>query len=554
MKKDIEIANEAVLKPITKIAKQIGLNEDDIELYGKYKAKIGLDVTNKINKNGKVILVTAITPTKAGEGKTTVSIGLAQAMKHLKKDVVLALREPSLGPVMGLKGGATGGGYSQVVPMDDINLHFTGDLHAITAANNLISAAIDNHIYYGNNLDFDLERIVWKRCLDVNDRSLRSIRIGMGSKFNGVERDESFNITVASEMMAIFCLAKDLDDLRNRLDNILLGYNTNGEEILLKELGITGSLLALLKDAIKPNLVQSLEGVPALIHGGPFANIAHGCNSIMATNMAMHLAEYTVTEAGFGADLGAEKFLDIKSRIMGIKPSVVVIVATIRALKMHGGVEYENLAKPNTRALKRGLCNLAKHIDTIKRFNLPYVVAINKFYQDSDGEIKALKNYLKENGHPYELCDIFAQGGKGGIKLAKVVMDVIDKMPNDGFKYLYEQNDSIEQKIYKIATKAYGAKDIEFSKKALEQLNTFKKMGYDKLLVCIAKTQNSLTDDGKVLGAPTDFLIHIKELRLSRGAGFIVALTGKILTMPGLPEHPQAMDIEYKDMKVVGLN
>ena len=537
MKSDIEISNEATFRRISEVASDLGIKEDDLELYGKYKAKINKEALSLPNHNGKVVLVTAITPTKAGEGKTTVSIGLAEGLKKLGVNVCLALREPSLGPVMGLKGGATGGGYAQVVPMDDINLHFTGDLHAIEAANNLISSNIDNEIYYGNKLNLDPERVVFTRCMDINDRSLRMVRVGCGSKFNGVERPDQFKITVASEIMAVFCLSKDLKDLENRLNRILIGYTYDEKEVYVKDLGITGALMVLLKDAFKPNLVQTLEGGPAIIHGGPFANIAHGCNSVMATNYARHFSDIVVTEAGFGADLGCEKFLDIKARVADIKPSVVVLVATIRALKMHGGVELEKLTEENVDAMLKGCENLERHITTLKNFNMNYVVAINHFYKDTPNEINALSEYLKKNGHPYAQAREFMEGGEGMKDIAKVVLDVVNNN-NKELHYLYEREDSIKDKILSIVTKAYGGGSVEYSDLALKKIEEYTKKGYDKLLVCMAKTQNSVTDDAKVLNAPKGFTVHVRDLSLSLGAGFIVVYTGKIITMPGLPEDP----------------
>ena len=537
MKTDLEIQKEYTMRPIKDVAKELNLTEDDLEFYGKYKAKISDSILKKENHNGKVILVTAITPTKAGEGKTTVSIGLAESLRQLNKNVCLALREPSLGPVMGLKGGATGGGHSQVVPMEDINLHFTGDMHALTSANNLISAVIDNEIYFNTSLNIDPDRVVFRRCMDVNDRSLRSLQIGTGSKINGVERHDEFKITVASELMAILCLSENIKDLEERLNRILIGYSKDGKELFVKDLNITGSLVLLLKDAIKPNLVQTLEGGPAIIHGGPFANIAHGCNSIIATKYAKHLADYVVTEAGFGADLGAEKFLDIKCRVAGLNPSVVVLVATIRALKMHGGQPLENLKEENLEALNTGLQNLDKHIETIHSFNKNVVVAINKFPTDTDKEINLILDHLKEIGVRGELAEIHTLGGKGGIALANTVLELVDS-ENSDLHYLYEREDSIKDKIFKVAKAAYGAGSVEYSDKALEKIDEYTRLGYDKLLICMAKTQNSVTDDAKMLNAPKGFTLHVKDISLSNGAGFIVVYTGKIITMPGLPEDP----------------
>jgi len=547
MKTDLDIQKEITLKKIVEVGKELDLTEDDLDLYGKYKAKINKEVLDRINHDGSVILVTAITPTKAGEGKTTVSIGLAQALRKIGKRVCLALREPSLGPVMGLKGGATGGGYSQVLPMDEINFHFTGDMHALTSANNLVSATIDNEIYFNSKLNIDPERVVFRRCMDVNDRSLRMVKIGQGSKFNGVERDDEFRITVASEMMAVLCLSKNFKDLENRLNSILVAYNKDGEQVFLKDLNITGALLLLLKDAFKPNLVQTTENGPAIIHGGPFANIAHGCNSIQATMFAKHLADYVVTEAGFGADLGLEKFLDIKARVSNIHPKCVVIVATIRALKMHGGVDKENLKEENVKAMLDGINNLERHINTIKTFNLPFVVAINRFYSDTDNEVKALENYLDNKGYTYSLANIHTEGGNGGIDLAEKVANIVDNNKEDTLKYLYEETDEIETKILKVAKKAYGAENIEISLKAQNKIDEYKRLGYNNLLICMAKTQNSVTDDSNVLNAPTGFTIHVKDVSLSLGAGFIVVYTGKIITMPGLPEDPQAKHMGLDD-------
>ncbi len=547
MKTDIEIAQEIAKRNIKDVAAELTLKEEDLELYGSYKAKINPSALNRNDHNGKVILVTAITPTKAGEGKTTISIGLAQSMRKLGIDVCLALREPSLGPVMGLKGGATGGGYSQVLPMEDINFHFTGDMHALTSANNLVSAVIDNELYYDNKLNIDPEKIVWNRCLDVNDRSLRAVTIGQGSKFNGVERKDSFSITVATELMAIFCLAKDFSDLGKRLDSALIAYTYDDKPLYVKDLNITGALMLLLKEAFKPNLVQTTEGGPAIIHGGPFANIAHGCNSIMATTYARHLADYVVTEAGFGADLGAEKFLDIKSRIAEIKPSCVVLVATIRALKMHGGIALEELGKENVEGMLKGVENLERHIETIQNFGLNYVIAINKFFKDTDQEINALLAYCKEKGHPVKVADIFEKGGEGGKDLALLVLQKSAEEPKE-VKYLYNVTDSIKDKILSISQKAYGASVVEYSETANKKIEEYEKEGYGKLLICMAKTQNSVTDDSKILNAPKGFIIHVKNVSLSLGAGFIVVYTGKILTMPGLPEDPAAkhMGIDEK--------
>ena len=544
-KSDLQIAQEAKMERINNIAKKLNLDEENYDCYGKYKAKVDFNIFQKPSKNGKVILVTAISPTPAGEGKTTTCIGLAEAMYKMQKNVLCVLREPSLGPVMGIKGGAAGGGYAQVMPMDEINLHFTGDIHAITTANNAISAMIDNHIYQGNELNIDPNQITWKRCLDLNDRALRFIEIGKGGKFDGIPRKDGFNITVASEIMAILCLAKDYKDLRRRIDSIVIGYTYDNQPVSVKDLKIGGCITLLLKDAFKPNLVQTLEGGPVLIHGGPFANIAHGCNSIVATKMGMHLADFVVTEAGFGADLGAEKFLDIKCRFGNIKPSCVVIVATIRALKYHGGINKEELTKENVEAMLKGTCNLQKHIETIQSFNLPFVVAINKFPSDSEQEIEALTQWCLKNDYPLSLSDVWAKGGNGGIDLANKVLDCMDK-PNN-FHYLYDLNDSIEEKITKVSQIVYGAKAVEFSEEAKKQIQRYKELNWDKLAICIAKTPASLSDDPTLIGRPKDFIIHVREIRPSIGAGFLVCITGKIMTMPGLPKTPAALKIDLDE-------
>lgn len=555
-KSDLEIAQEAKMKKITEIAQDIGLTEDDYELYGNYKAKINLDVLKRLeNKpNGKLILVTAINPTPAGEGKSTTTVGLGQAFNKLGYKSVIALREPSFGPVMGVKGGAAGGGYAQVVPMEDLNLHFTGDLHAITTANNAISAMIDNHIHQGNELHIDPTRIVWKRCLDMNDRALRNVIVGLGGSANGAPREDGFNITVASEIMAVLCLASDLADFKERVKRIVVAYTYDKKPVTVGDLGVEGAITLIMRDAIKPNLVQTLENTPVLVHGGPFANIAHGCNSIIATKMALKLSDYTVTEAGFGADLGAEKFFDIKCRYAGLKPDAVVIVATIRALKMHGGVAKDDLKQENVEALLKGIANLEKHIENIKQYNLPYVVAINKFVSDTDNEVKALYDWAKENNHPVELSDVWSLGGEGGIDLARRLVKEIEANPSNDFEYIYDLEDSIEEKINKIACKIYGASGVDFTASAKTQLRTFKKNGWDKLAVCMAKTQYSLSDDQKKIGRPEGFRITVRELRPSIGAGFIVAITGDIMTMPGLPKHPAALDMDVDDNnKAVGL-
>ncbi len=554
MKTDVEIAQEAVMQPITEIAKHLEIPEDDLELYGKYKAKISLDYWNtlKNRQNGKLILVTAINPTPAGEGKTTTSIGLGDALHRLGKKTTIALREPSLGPCFGLKGGAAGGGYAQVVPMEDINLHFTGDFHAITAAHNLLAAVIDNHIQQGNALDLDVRRITWKRVLDLNDRALRNIICGLGGKAHGVPRETGFDITVASEMMAILCLTSDLEDMKKRLGNIIIGYTRSGRPVRAEELNVTGALTLLFKDAIKPNLVQTLEGTPALIHGGPFANIAHGCNSVMATKYALKMADYTVTEAGFGADLGAEKFLDIKCRFTGFRPNAVVIVATIRALKMHGGLAKTQLATENIEALKKGMTNLAKHIENIHKFGLPIVVAINAFPTDTENELKELKTLCESMGASVSISEAWAKGGEGAIDLAQKVIEAAEK-PSD-FHYMYDENDTIKNKINAIATKIYGADGVNYTPAVEKTIAELEAAGLDKMPICMAKTQYSLSDDQTKLGAPSGFKITVRELRISAGAGFIVALTGNVLTMPGLPKKPAAenMDIDING-KITGL-
>ncbi len=545
---DLKIAQQAKMEDIGKIAKQLGLKEEHIERYGNYKAKVRLDAMDDLkDKKGKVILVTAITPTPAGEGKSTTTVGLGQAFSKVGKDAIVALREPSFGPVMGVKGGAAGGGHSQVVPMEDINLHFTGDIHAITTATNAISAMIDNHLHQGNDLNIDPRRITWKRALDMNDRALRDVTVGLGGVGNSIPRQDGFNITVASEIMAVLCLASDIHDLKARIKRIVVANTYARENVTVGDLGAEGAITLILRDAIKPNLVQTLENTPALVHGGPFANIAHGANSIIATNMARKLSDYVITEAGFGADLGAEKFFNIKSRQAGFDPSAVVIVATVRALKMHGGVKKDLLKEENVEALKAGVENLEKHIETLQAFNVPYVVAINHFVHDTDAEINALSEWLASNNHPYSVSKHWEKGGEGAVDLAN---KVLKSMENNTltFKRLYENDDSLEDKITKIATTVYGAKGVNFSKKAKNQLRKFKKNGWDKLQVCMAKTQNSLSDDPKLIGRPRDFEITIRELSPSIGAGFIVALTGDMMTMPGLPKRPAAMDMDIDDL------
>lgn len=555
MKTDVQIAQEAIMEPIGKIAQHLEIPEDELELYGKYKAKISLNYWNTTlqqKENGKLILVTAINPTPAGEGKTTTSIGLGDALHKLGKKTAIALREPSLGPCFGMKGGAAGGGYAQVVPMEDINLHFTGDFHAITSAHNLLAAVIDNHIQQGNALDLDVRRITWKRVVDLNDRALRNIICGLGGKAHGIPRETGFDITVASEMMAILCLTSDLEDMKKRLGNIIIGYTRSGRPVRAEELNVTGALTLLFKDAIKPNLVQTLEGTPALIHGGPFANIAHGCNSVMATKYALKMADYTVTEAGFGADLGAEKFLDIKCRFTGFKPDAVVIVATIRALKMHGGLAKTELATENIEALKKGMTNLAKHIENIQKFGLPIVVAINTFPTDTENELQELKALCESMGASVSISEAWAKGGEGAIDLAQKVIEATEKPSN--FQYMYDVNDSIKDKINAIATKIYGADGVNYTPAVEKTIAEFEAEGLDKMPICMAKTQYSLSDDQFKLGAPTGFKITVRELRISAGAGFIVALTGNILTMPGLPKKPAAenMDIDING-KITGL-
>ncbi|ERJ12569.1 formate--tetrahydrofolate ligase [Haloplasma contractile] len=546
---DLEIAQQTELTHIKEIAKMVNLKEGEYEPYGNYKAKLPIDLVERLKdeKDGKVILVTAINPTPAGEGKSTTTIGLGQALHKINKNAIIALREPSLGPVMGVKGGAAGGGYSQVLPMEDINLHFTGDIHAITTANNTLSAIIDNHIHRGNELNIDQRRIVWKRCVDINDRALRNVNIGLGGKAHGIPREDGFNITVASEIMAVLCLSNNLKDLKNRLSKMLVAYTHNGDPVYVNDLNAEGALTLLLKDAIKPNLVQTIEKTPVLIHGGPFANIAHGCNSNVATKLASKLGDYVVTEAGFGADLGAEKFLNIKCRFADINPSAVVIVATVRALKMHGGVPKDQLKEENVEALLKGVENLQKHTETISSFGLPYVVAINRFMHDTEAELEALDNWCKENNHPVELAEVWEHGGNGGINLAKRVVGLIDDNEPNNYAPLYTLDQSIEEKIETIAKTVYGADGVDFTKDALKDLKEINDKGWDKLAVCMAKTQNSLSDDATKKGRPRDFRITVRQLRPSLGAGFIVALTGNVLTMPGLPKVPAAMNMDVDE-------
>ncbi|MDQ0217992.1 formate--tetrahydrofolate ligase [Peribacillus cavernae] len=554
-KSDIEIALSSEMKNIKEIAEAIGIGEDGIELYGNYKAKLSFEMLEKlkIKKDGKLILVTSINPTKAGEGKSTVTVGLGDALNKIGKKAMIAMREPSLGPVMGLKGGATGGGYSQVLPMDEINLHFTGDIHAITTANNALAAMIDNHLQQGNELSIDPRKITWKRVLDMNDRALRQVVVGLGGPSNGIPREDGFDITVASEIMAILCLAEDIADLKVRLARMVIAYDYQQKPVTVGDLGAEGALTLLLRDAVKPNLVQTIEHTPALIHGGPFANIAHGCNSVIATKAALKLADYVVTESGFGADLGAEKFLHIKTRSAGIKPEAVVIVATIRALKMHGGLHKEELVKEDLAALQNGFENLRKHIETINEFGLPFVVALNRFSADSSLEIALFEKLCNEEGIPFALTEVWEKGGNGGIGLAEKLLEEIANNTKT-FQTLYSLSDPVEQKIMTVAQKVYGASNVEFSSEAKKQLLQFEKEGWSQLPVCMAKTQYSLSDDPSKLGRPEDFTIKVRSLKPSIGAGFIVVLTGDIMTMPGLPKKPAAMNMDVDDSgKAIGL-
>ena len=553
MKTDIEIAQEAKLEHISKIAARAGLREEDIEYYGKYKAKIDLSVMKREKEDGKLVLVTAITPTPAGEGKTTTTIGLADGMKRLNKNVVVALREPSLGPVFGIKGGAAGGGYAQVVPMEDINLHFTGDFHAIGAANNLLCAMLDNHIFQGNALNIDPEKIVLRRCVDMNDRQLRNIEDGLGGGKNGVPRKDGFDITVASEVMAILCLASSLSDLKARLSRIVVGYTYEGAPVTAGDLKAAGAMTALLKDALKPNLVQTLEGTPALVHGGPFANIAHGCNSVIATKTALKLADYVITEAGFGADLGAEKFLDIKCRAAGLRPSAVVIVATVRALKMHGGLLKEELKEENLQALEKGLPNLLRHVSNIRNvYGLPAVVAVNRFPTDTDAEIALVIRKCRELGVNTVLSDVWAKGGEGGEELAREVVRLCEE--ENAFRFCYDEKAPVKEKIERIVTRIYGGKAVAYTPEAEEEIARLSALGFGDLPVCMAKTQYSFSDDAKKLGAPEGFTVTVRTVKVSAGAGFLVVLTGNILTMPGLPKVPAAENIDVtEDGRIVGL-
>lgn len=552
MLSDIEIAQQAKMQKITDVAAKLGISEDDIELYGKYKAKLSYDLIRRVKdkKDGKLILVTAITPTPAGEGKSTTTVGLAQGLAKLGKKVIVALREPSLGPCMGIKGGAAGGGYSQVVPMEDINLHFTGDFHAITSAHMLLAAMLDNHIQQGNALNIDPRRIAWKRVVDMNDRELRNIVVGLGGKAHGVPRQDGFDITVASEVMAILCLASSLHDLKERLAKIIVAYDYNGNPVTAGQIKAQGAMAALLKDAVKPNLVQTLENVPAIIHGGPFANIAHGCNSVMATQTGMKLADYTITEAGFGADLGAEKFFDIKCRYAGLKPDATVIVATVRALKMHGGVSKTELKTPNVEAVKKGLVNLEKHIENVKKFGVPCVVAINIFAQDTAEELEAVREHCAKHGVNVALSDVFAKGGEGGIDLAKEVIALADSGESK-FAPIYPLDMSLKGKIETIAKEIYGADGVNYTKEADKALKEFEELGYGNLPICMAKTQYSFSDDPALLGRPSGFKITIRNCRIAAGAGFIVVLTGDVMTMPGLPKVPAAEKIDVTDDGVI---
>ena len=548
---DIEIAQQAKLRLIKDVASDIDINEDELEFYGKYKAKLSDELSERVSKNkdGKLVLVTAINPTPAGEGKTTTSAGLGQAMAKIGKKAIIALREPSLGPVFGIKGGAAGGGYSQVLPMEEINLHFTGDMHAITSANNLLCAMLDNHMQQGNVLGIYPRRILFKRCLDMNDRALRNVVIGLGGKVNGVPREDGFIITVASEVMAILCLANDISDLKKRLGNILVAYTYDGNPVFCKDIKADGAMTALLKDALKPNLVQTLEGTPAIMHGGPFANIAHGCNSVRATKLALKLGDYCITEAGFGSDLGAEKFLDIKCRYAGIAPSCIVIVATCRALKYNGGVPKAEVSEPNLDALKDGIVNLGVHIDNMNKYGVPVVVAINRFYTDSDEELKYIEDYCHERGAEFALSDVFCEGGNGGVDLAKKVVEACEK-PSD-FKLLYDNDLTIKEKMNRIATEIYGADKVNYTPQAEKALKDVVALGGDKLPVCVAKTQYSLSDNPALLGAPKGFDITVRDVRISNGAGFVVVYTGNIMTMPGLPKVPAANNIDVDENNVI---
>lgn len=554
MKTDIQIAQEATLKPIKEVATLLGICEDDLELYGKYKAKISEELMEKTkdNPDGKLVLVTAINPTPAGEGKTTTSIGIGEAFGRLGKKAVLALREPSLGPCFGVKGGASGGGYAQVVPMEDLNLHFTGDFHAITSANNLLAAMLDNHLFQGNTLNIDPKQIVWKRCLDMNDRSLRNITVGLGKKSDGVVREDHFAITVATEIMAILCLAKDMDDLKDRLSRIIVAYTYAGEPVTAKDLKAVGSMAALLKDALQPNLIQTLEHTPALVHGGPFANIAHGCNSVRATKAALKLADYVITEAGFGADLGAEKFFDIKCRMAGLKPDAVVLVATVRALKYNGGVPKTELATENLDALKAGIVNLEKHIENLQKYGVPVVVTLNRFMSDTDAELAFVKEFCEARGCTFALSEVWEKGGEGGIELANCILDTLENKKSD-FHVLYEDDASLTEKIETVAKEIYGAASVTYDPAALKAIKKLEELGFKDVPVCLAKNQYSLSDDPKLLGRPEGFNINIREAYINAGAGFLVAITGTIIQMPGLPRVPAAEAIDVIDGNITGL-
>lgn len=552
MKTDIQIAQEAVMEPIAEVAKKLQIAEDELELYGKYKAKISDEYLKKIsgNSDGKLILVTAINPTPAGEGKTTTSVGLGQAFGKLNKKAVIALREPSLGPCFGIKGGAAGGGYAQVVPMEDLNLHFTGDFHAITSANNLLAALLDNHIQQGNELGIDPRQVVWKRCLDMNDRVLRNVVVGLGAKADGTVREDHFVITVASEIMAVLCLASDMDDLKERLGRMVVAYNYQGKPVTAADLKAVGAMAALLKDALKPNLIQTLEHTPALVHGGPFANIAHGCNSVRATKAALKMADYVITEAGFGADLGAEKFFDIKCRMAGLKPDVVVLVATVRALKYNGGVPKAELGNENFEALKKGIKNLEKHIENLKKYGVPVVVTLNSFVTDTDAETLFVKQFCEERGCEFALSEVWEKGGEGGIMLAEKVLNTLETK-NSEFKVLYDDNLSLKEKIETVAREIYGAEGVNYASQAEKQLQRLEELGFGNLPVCMAKTQYSLSDDPSLLGRPENFRMNVREAYVSAGAGFVVVLTGAVMTMPGLPKQPAAFSIDVNEDGVI---
>lgn len=552
MKTDIQIAQDAVMEPIVKVAEKLHIDADELELYGRYKAKISDGYLDKIkeNEDGKLILVTAINPTPAGEGKTTISVGLGQAFGKLSKKAIIALREPSLGPCFGIKGGAAGGGYAQVVPMEDLNLHFTGDFHAITSANNLLSAILDNHIQQGNELGIDTRQVVWKRCLDMNDRVLRNIVVGLGSKADGTVREDHFVITVASEIMAVLCLASDMEDLKIRLGRIVAAYNYQGEPVTAEELNAVGAMAALLKDALKPNLIQTLEHTPALVHGGPFANIAHGCNSVRATKAALKMADYVITEAGFGADLGAEKFFDIKCRIAGLKPDAAVLVATVRALKYNGGVAKADLNSENLTALKKGIVNLEKHIENLQKYGVPVVVTLNSFITDSEAEIAYVKEFCEGRGCEFAVSEVWEKGGEGGIALAQKVLNTLETKESH-FKLIYEDALPLKEKIETVAKEIYGARNVSYSPAAARQLEKLEQLGFGGLPVCMAKTQYSLSDDPTLLGRPEDFTLHVREAYVSAGAGFVVALTGAVMTMPGLPKNPAAYNIDVNEQGVI---